>query len=31
MNDVIKQADESKKMNAMNIGMDLFKQKWVYY
>jgi DNA-binding YbaB/EbfC family protein len=27
MNDVIKQADESKKMNAMNIGMDLFKQK----
>jgi len=27
MNDVIKQADESKKLNAMNIGMDLFKQK----
>ena len=27
MNDVIKQADESKKMNAMNMGMDLFKQK----
>ncbi len=26
MNDVIKQADESKKMQAMNMGMNLFKQ-----